>query len=148
MSRVWGRRQLRKSDEQPHLCDGHAPRPEIHILPSHEGVSTEDVPAVRLDCRPEVRRRDVGVQRYGSGVPTLAPGCHEDSKSWFFDKQCRADGPGQSVSIHQTAIGPIKLSDPHPRRDLGEMPTVDTIDFLKHECQGSRFNPPKLRFYS
>jgi len=150
MSRLFGRRQLSKSDEP---IDSKAPRPELHALPSYEGVSTEDVPAVRLDKHPEVRRRDVGVQRYGSGVPATAPGhdWNQNYQRWREDMLHMwpsASTPGASYTQHDTPIGPIQLAAPHPRRDLGTAPTAATFDFLKHEYQGSRFNPPKPRFYS
>ena len=149
MSRLHGGRQLQKCDE--YLFGGQAPRPDIHSLPTHDGVNTEDVRALPL-CEPrvEVRRRDVGVQRYGSGVPTLPQGFHESLQTLWnsvVSRDLLTDRPG-GTSIHQTSIGPIKLTDPHPRRDLGSMPTGDTFNFLKHEYQGSRFQPPKPRYYS
>ena len=148
MSRLYGRRQVQECEQ---YLDRQAPRPDIYTLASQShSVSTEDVRAVPL-CESEVRRRDVGVQRYGVGVPTLAPGFHEKSLDTLWKSVSSPDvltnGSGIATSIHQTSIGTIKLTDPHPRRDLGSMPTGETLNFLKHECQGSRFNPPKPRFY-
>ncbi len=148
MSRLYGRRQVQKCDE---YLDRQAPRPDIYTLATQSSVNTEDVRAVPL-CASEVRRRDVGVQRYGVGVPTLAPGFHEKGLDTLWSSVASPDvmtsGSGIATSIHQTSIGAIKLTDPHPRRDLGSVPTQDTLNFLKHEYQGSRFNPPKPRFYS
>jgi len=115
--------QVRFSDKLEWLCSRTLPREDLSTIP-FVGDVVGETPAVPW-CDREVRRRDVGPQRYGSGTPAF-------------------NGSGSYTEI-ATSHGNLKLSSDEPH--LGFMPTAATVDFLRSEYLGSRSNPPPARFY-
>lgn len=140
---IWGSRQLSRSQEVPYLSNGMAPRLDMHTLPVDGRVNNEELQALPRDTRQlEIRRRDVGPQFYASGASFVPAGSHTPNhKPRDFSHR------GMSTAHHfKTPIGTIALTNPEDR-NLGTMPSIETFDFLKHECQGSRFNPRPPRFF-
>ena len=90
----------------------------------HEQRTTFNVQRIDMDidngvCQREIRRRDIGAQSYGSGVP----GTGHVPKGVMFD---------DSV---ETGIGRIGLQTPKVKHAY--LPTVGTLDFLKNSHIGS-----------
>jgi len=137
-------RQLTWSQEVPYLT-GHlplVPSAYAETMPFDRRVNTEDLPALPRGTRDlEVRRRDIGRHHYASGTATVPAGSHTPvHKPRGYKRNL------SGVEVFSTPIGKIALTNPESR-NLGGAPSVATFDFLKHQYQGSRFNPPHQRFF-
>ena len=132
-----GTTQVRFEDCPPWMC-GKSAVGNISLVPFIGKVAGE-TPAVTR-CDPEVRRRDVGAQRYGSGIPTFAPP-QTILKGWLPDPKAKK----ASTDIVETPHGPIRLTQPPLRKDY--MPGADVIDFLRSEYVGTRHSDPPQRYF-
>ena len=101
------------------------------------GPVQEEVPAVPYAV-PEVRRRDIGRQKYASGTPSMNPPAID--RNGLFDPRRR----GHFESF-ETQTGAINLAT--VKRDLGFLPTADTVLFLRNEYNGSRASVTPQRFF-
>lgn len=129
-----GGTQVRFSDKMDWWCSRPLARGDLSTIPFVGKVAGETpTPAM---CMREVRRRDIGAQMYGHGTPTFN-GSLTDRAGLVID----ATDYTQVATSH----GNLKLSSSSP--NLGFMPTVDAILFLKSEYVGSRLDPPPERFY-
>jgi hypothetical protein len=131
--------QIRRSECPAWVC-GLPPdraRPATESAPYERATYTETaVPGLCKGSR-EVRRRDVGPQKYGSAVPAtrgtrLKDGLYDRSQRTLRD-------------THMTPRGPIAISS--SRHKYGFLPTADAVNILKHEYQDTRLSPPHPRYY-
>jgi len=74
---------------------------------------------------PEVRRRDIGTQRFGHGL-------HKRR--------------GEFTETFQTSHGPMSVAM-QTEPDRGYMPSADVVNFLRSEYVGSRQPLPPPRFF-
>ena len=129
-----GGAQIKFSDELDWWCGMPQPRDDIHTIPFIGEVSGE-TPA---HCHTqETRRRDVGMQIYGSGVPSF--------NSSVTDRFGLLKSDATTFKTVPTSHGNIRLSSNN--RDLGFMPTGDAVLFLRHEYLGSRAPVPPQRYF-
>ncbi len=112
------------------------PRADLETVPFVGEVASGMTPAKRVDN--EVRRRDVGKQVYGGGVPKL-PGAHTDRNGLL--KAPKSETRVQVPTPH----GDLTLTS--NEQHLGFMPTADAVHFLKYEYVGSRLGAPPSRYY-
>ena len=124
------------SDNLDWLCSGMSPRPDLETVPFVGDVG--GVPPPLWPCDKEVRRRDVGAQRYGSGIPTF----NNATK----DRNGLVTTQKSPMASFDTMNGKIALPAP-PAQSHGHMPTADVLLFLKHEYTGSRAIDPPPRYY-
>lgn len=130
-----GSTQMRFEECPEWVCGIQAPRPDQSGSIFNGNVSGV-TPAVPL-CVPELRRRDVGSQKYGSGTPTFnGDRCNRDGV---------VDGRPNSFLTFPTSHGPIAIGEPM-RQDLGWMPTVEGVLFLRDQYPGSRLQDAPLRY--
>lgn len=124
----------------------------LHEVELEHAPSTMTVGGAHVHVKPEVRRKDVGVQTYKGGhqkgmsfLPTLSLRQPTGSKSELlegaFEPKRKA---GMSVTL-PTPHGPITLPTP-PEVDLGGQPTAATLDFLTTEYLGTRLPPYPHRY--
>ena len=129
-----GGSQVRFSDNMDWWCSLPQPRDDLETIPFIGDVAGE-TPAV---CKmTEVRRRDIGTQAYGSGIPTL--------NGTLLDKFGLLAKQKPNYKQVATSHGDVNLSQNVP--DLGFMPTADSLLFLKHEYLGSRAPVTPQRFF-
>jgi len=119
------------------ICGLPRPRDLSHValVPTPVGHVANYLPAIRR-CEPEVRRKDVGAQNYGSKMPT------------FNNSSADRHGlikKGGVVTAVETPIGALGLKE--AKSDHGYMPSTMDLHFLKSEYQGNRHLDPPLRFY-
>ena len=134
---MWSGTQMRKSDNIDWWCDRQQPPENLLWGLPFVGTVSGETPALPR-CEPEVRRRDVGEQSYGSGVPRMT-GTLVDRDGLLKRKQ------GATFTSAATAHGDVLLS--HSRQELGFMPTAAAANFLSTECLGSRRPTPPQRYY-
>ena len=125
--------QVRFSDRLDWWCGRPQRRDDISTIPFVGEVCGE---TPRQCIEREVRRRDVGSQSYGHGVPTMNSGLTD--RLGFAIK-------ATSYDDFSTSHGKIRLSS--NERDFGFMPTAASVLFLKHEYLGSRLPPPPQRYF-
>ena len=127
--------QVKFSDKLDWLCSRARPRPDLATVPFVGEVSGE----TPWTCRDaEVRRKDVGVQRYGSGTPAM--NCALTDRNGLVLKKRALE-----VSEVPTSHGNITLRANDP--DLGFLPTADAVLFLRSQYVGSRAPDPRQRFF-
>ena len=130
-----GGTQVKFSDQMDWLCGRPLPRDDLSTIPFVGEVSGE-TPA--YSHTPETRRRDVGQQKYGRGVPTL--------NSTLTDRHGLLESKrGTGTTEVATSHGKLRLSSNEP--NLGFMPTASAVLFLREEYQGSRAPVPPQRYY-
>jgi hypothetical protein len=112
------------------------PRADLESVP-FVGEVAGVTPAVSKAVH-EIRRRDVGKQVYGSGIPTL-PGAYTDRNGLL-----KSPNGEKQIQV-PTAHGNITLTS--NEQHLGYMPTASAVHFLKHEYLGSRFGAHPPRYY-
>jgi hypothetical protein len=133
--RCWGGTQMRFSDDTDWWCGRPMPRPELSDIPMVGDVGS----AVPAACQMhEVRRRDVGLQNYGTQT---AP----ESLSMDADGNVTVN-KHIHTSTAQTTRGPLHLLSGAPTH--GFHPTADAVLFLRSEYLGSRQDPLPERYYS
>ena len=111
-------------------------RPDLETVPFIGNLSNPTTAAT--SCAVEVRRRDVGPQKYGSGVPSFNGTLVEKPSGLL-------NGKIDRKKLAATCYGNLNLTgnDPH----LGWMPTADSILFLRSEYLGSRQSDPPARYF-
>lgn len=131
-------RQAHKFSDRDHKWWYGRPQPRDDETVPFVGKVSGVTPAVRRECG-EVRRRDVGIQRYGSGEPRF----NNTLTDIHGLLQPRPNARSESFV---TEHGRIHLPMNEP--DLGSMPTADAVLFLRGEYVGSRLPNPPQRYYS
>jgi hypothetical protein len=101
------------------------------------GEVSGETPAVTV-CAPEVRRRDVGMQKYGHGIPKFN-GSITDRDGLLMKER-------KQFTQFQTSHGSVAL--PSNTEKLGFLPTADAVLFLRHEYLGSTAPTPPQRYFS
>ena len=127
--------QVKFSDGMDWWCRAMSPREDMETVPFVGEVGGVTPPL----CYPtqETRRRDIGQQKYGSGIPTF--------NSTLTDRDGLLIKRRSDVTDRQTSHGDIRLTS--NQRDLGFMPTADAVLFLRHEYRGSRALSPPRRYF-
>ena len=131
-----GGTQIRFSDNMDWWCARPLPREDMNMKPFIGDVSGV-TPAVAIRT-PELRRRDVGHQRYGQGIPKF--------NSSVTDRHGLIHTNPRDFTVMNTSHGSVALPS-HNEENLGFLPTADAILFLKHEYLGSRAPVPPQRFF-
>lgn len=132
-----GGTQVKFSDRMGWLHSGLTPRPDmetVEFVGSVTASHTAGPPIARAEH--EIRRRDIGPQRYGGETPT------QDTA--YTDRHGLLQKPRNRVhKTVDTTFGNVTLTAHDP--DLGFLPTANVVDFLRHEYVGSRHNayPPR-----
>ena len=127
--------QMAKFSDPQFLAGVSLPRPDLSTIP-FVGTVVGEPPAAAL-ITAEVRRGDVGVQRYGSGL--VKQKASADRNDLASTSQPR------SVEVFSTSIGPIQLQA--PQQELGFMPSALAVDFLRERYLGSRQPALPQRYY-
>ena len=127
--------QIKFDAQLSDFCSGLLPRENLETVP-FVGVVAGETPAVRRYER-EVRRKDVGVQKYASGTPAFNG--HITDRNGLLTK--KAGVRSEMVTSH----GNVKLTSNEP--DFGFAPTADSILFLRSEYLGSRQSDPPARYF-
>ena len=130
-----GGTQVKFSDNMDWWCSRPQPRDYLENIPFIGDVSGE-TPAVRIDN--EVRRRDIGQQSYGGGVPKQGT-AHTDRHGLVKPRK------GEQHTEVATSHGNLVLTS--HEQDFGFMPTAQAVFFLRDECLGSRFDAYPARYY-
>lgn len=125
--------QIRFSDCPPMFTT----RPYLENVPFFGNVSGQP-PGLHYQ-EPEVRRRDVGMQRYGQKIATTG--------NASINQYGLASKKNESKQYFKTSNGDVGLSI-ESKPDLGYLPTADAIYFLKHQYVGSRQPDPPTRFFT
>jgi len=129
--------QLRRSQVREHKAGRADPRLDVKSQGTPFVGSVANVhPAVPLWQR-EVRRRDVGEQKYGSGMPSF--------NSHVCDRHGICEPRKPSLVTAMTSHGPIGLPD--RSRDFNFMPDASAIEFLTSQYVGSSAPVPPDRYY-
>lgn len=111
-------------------------RPDMETIPFVGELIKADLPAMSKD-EMEVRRRDVGVQRYGSGTPK--------QNGSILDVWGHIDKKQKVVHTNAaTMVGDVALGASKP--NLGYLPTAADVDFLSRTLGTRRLDPP-LRYF-
>ena len=132
-----GGTQVRFSDNMDWWCARPQPRTDLETIPFVGIVGGEQWRDTRCYA-PEVRRRDVGKQRYGAGIPT--------QNSTIVDRHGLLVQKSRAETTHaHTSEGLVSLCSCDEK--LGCMPTADAINFLRSEYQGSRAPKPPTRYF-
>jgi hypothetical protein len=130
-----GGMQVKFSDNMEWWCSRPLPREDLETIPFIGEVAGVTPMACVL---PEVRRRDIGSQSYGSGAPRLPTA--------FTDRHGLVEkSKGERSTQVATSHGNVVLTSNEQHR--GFMPTADAVLFLKHEYLGSRFGAYPSRYY-
>ena len=127
--------QIRRSDEVGWKAGMQHPRPNLETIPFFGKLRGEARVSARVD--PEVRRRDVGQQRYGEGVPKF------NSHSTDVFGNISKEKP--RLEFKETSHGNVGV--PIAQRKLGFMPSANAVDFLSTGYIGTRAPDPPLRYY-
>ncbi len=125
--------QVKRSKQTCWLADIPRARPDLESVPFVGKVA--GLPSAPPKLAAEIRRRDVGEQQYGGGVPKQTSVIN----AFGLTKKPSA------VSYLETSIGAVQLSK--RARELKFLPTTTAIDFLRHEYLGSRQPVPRQRFF-
>ena len=126
---------MRSTDCEHWVCGLQRPWQDTS-LPPFEGQIWGETPAID-NCATEIRRSDVGVQKYGGSAPAMG--------SASVDLFGLVSTKKESRTPAGTSHGPVILQ--HTKRDLGFLPTADAVLFLRHEYQGSRAPKYPQRYY-
>ena len=127
--------QVKFSDKMDWWCQAMSPRQDMESIP-FVGEVAGVTPALAY-CNKESRRRDVGVQKYGSNTPSFNSTL-QDRNGLLIERR-------SAVTDRPTSHGDIRLTSND--RDLGFMPSADAILFLRHEYRGSRATSPPRRYF-
>lgn len=114
------------------------PRPDLDTVPFVGSIAGE-TSGTDVKQRVEVRRRDIGQQQYGSGVPKQ--NCAYTDRNGLVDMKRRVQ-----FETFDTSNGPLMLGS-SARTDLGFMPTAAAVNFLRSEYVGSRLPDAPTRYY-
>jgi len=129
-----GGTQVKFSDGMDWWCTMPQPRDDLSTIPFIGEVAGE-TPA---HCyMPETRRRDVGLQIYGKGTPSM--------NSTLTDRVGLLKKQPSVIKEVATSHGNLHLTS--NKRDLGFVPTADAVLFLRHEYLGSRASAPPQRYF-
>lgn len=130
-----GGTQIRISDNMDWWCARPLPRGDMNMAP-FTGEVVGETPAAAM-CAPETRRKDVGVQRYGHGIPKF--------NSSIADRDGLLMKEPRQFTQFETSHGPVAI--PFNTEKLGFLPTADAILFLRHEYLGSTAPTPPKRYF-
>ena len=128
--------QLKRGETPEWLCGKLPPRADLETIP-FTGAVTGETPALPKWCVDEVRRKDVGRQRYGGGKPTQT-----GSRTNVFGMYDTRQKP--AFASFATSHGDLALSS--SREKHGFLPSADAVDFLRSTL-GTRLEPPPQRFF-
>ena len=130
-----GGAQVKFSDKLDWRCSRPIARVYLESVPFVGEVAGE-TPLARHMV--ETRRRDVGKQMYGTGIP-VTNHSHVDRYGLLERKRT------SQSEMMPTSHGNLRLSSTEP--DLGFLPTADAIFFLRSEYLGSRQSDPPARYF-
>lgn len=126
--------QVKRSDELNWICGRPLPREDLTTIPFIGEVGGE-TPAFCNDQ--ERRRRDVGPQIYGHGVPR--------ENATFTDMFGLLTKQKPAYTDVTTSRGKVQLATNN--KDLGFLPSADVVDFLRSEYLGSRARTTPQRYF-
>ena len=128
--------QIKRSKEVTWRAGLQHPRPNLETI-SFFGKVRGETPVASTVRVEETRRRDVGVQRYGKGVPTF--------NTHVTDAFGNVSKTKPRLEFAETSHGSVGV--PIADRRLGFMPSANAVDFLSTGYVGTRAPDPPIRYY-